>query len=178
MDNSNPYDKTLLWHPESKNLARHTDFSPIYDARRQQGQAGYMLHVADDPTQRGPRTISEKLNPHKTSRIQTRMPKAQAVLLASKLKKMVIIISIAAFGILSGLVAGHLQNVSTSQSTPSTQSTNSAPGASSQPPSYSDPSNSNHPSDSGGFFNQQGGGGYGFGNGGAVQSPAIGSSVS
>lgn len=178
MNNSNPYDETLPWYPESRNLARPTDFSPIYDARRQQGQTGYMVHVADDPTQWGPRTASEKLNPHKTSRIQTRMPKAQAISLASKLKKTVIITSIAAFGLLSGLVAGHLQNTSTGQSTPSTQSTKPAPGASSQPPSYSAPSNTTNPSDSGGFFNQQGGGGYGFGNGGSVQAPATGSSVS
>jgi hypothetical protein len=84
-----------------------------------------------------------------------RMPKAQAQALASNLKKVVLVSSLAAFGVISALVAGNLQSTSAS----------SAPGQN----QITDPSQSN--SDSGNYFNQ-GGGGYGFGNDGSGQNPS------
>ena len=83
-----------------------------------------------------------------------RMPKAQAQALASNLKKVALVSSLAAFGILSALVAGNLQNTAATPSAPNQNQ-------------LTDPSQSN--SDSNNYFHQ-GGGGYGFGNNGSGQN--------
>ena len=97
---------------------------------------------------------------HPKPTVQDRMPKTQALELVNVYKKRLIVASLVAFGLVSGLVAFHqvgnaaTQNqVRPSQSMPVTQ-----------------------PSNGGGFFDQQGG--NNFGSGGFGQQPSSGSGVS
>lgn len=92
-------------------------------------------------------------------RAAARMPKVQAQSLARNLKKGVLVSSLAAFGVLSVLVARNLQNTSASPSSPNQNQ-------------ITDPSQSN--SDSGNYFNQGRGGGNGFGNNPSGQNPGTG----
>ena len=93
---------------------------------------------------------------------EERMPKTQALELVNVYKKRLIVASLVAFALVSGLVAFHQvgtvanQNqVNPSQSAPVTQPTNG-----------------------GGFFDQQGGNNFGPGGFGQQQQPSSGSGVS
>jgi hypothetical protein len=99
-----------------------------------------------------------------------RLSKAEALALVDTCKKWLIVGSFVAFGILSGLVAGHVVG---STSTTSTQS----PTPASNPPATS-PTSPNSPSPNGGSFQQQQQGGFGFGNGNPAQPPVSGSHTS
>jgi hypothetical protein len=98
------------------------------------------------------------------------MSKAEALELLDALKKALVVTSLVAFGVLSGLVATHAVGSSTGASSGGDPSSQSAPA---QP---ADPFHADDPGGSGGFFNHQGG--YGFGSGGSGQAPSTGSSVS
>jgi hypothetical protein len=107
---------------------------------------------------------------------QARMPKAQAVALARTLKRWLLVVSLAGFASLSGLVAYHQAGATTSQkSSPSTQATPTATSSSQQ--------------DDNSFFNQQNGNNFGTNtsssqgssdgsNNSSPSAPASGSSVS
>jgi hypothetical protein len=90
-----------------------------------------------------------------------RLSKAQALEFARTCKKCLVAGSIVVFGILTGLVAGHVTGTTSNQATP----------ASNTPSTTS-------PSTGGGFFQQQQGGGNGFGNNNSSQPPVSGSNVS
>jgi hypothetical protein len=85
------------------------------------------------------------------ARAQSRMPKAEALNVVYKLKGLIIAGSLVVFGLLSVLVASHSVSAS-SQATPTT-----TPGTNAG-------TNSGSPSTGGNYFQQQQGGGYGFGN--------------
>lgn len=109
--------------------------------------------------------------PPRPSAGSERMSKAETLELLSSLKRALVVSSLVAFGVLSGLVATNVVGSSTGASTPSggDSSSQSAPAQSTDP---------FHGDDSGGFFNQQGGGGSGFGSGGSGQAPFTGSHTS
>lgn len=102
--------------------------------------------------------------PEPVKPITPRMSKAEALDFVEQCKKWLIAGSFVAFGVLSGLVAGHMIG---SSSQAANQSNNQAA------PSFNSPSTS--PSDNGGFFQQ---GGNNFGNGNAGQQPFSGSHTS
>ena len=107
---------------------------------------------------------------------KARMPKAQAVALALTLKRWLLVVSLAGFASLSGLVAYHQTGATTSQkSSSSTQATPTATSSSQQ--------------DNNSFFNQQDGNNFGTNtsssqgssdgsNNSSPAAPASGSSVS
>lgn len=94
-----------------------------------------------------------------------RMSKAEALLFVEQCKKWLVAGSIVAFGVLTGLVAGHVIG---SSSQAANQPNNQAAPASN--------SSSTSPSNNGGFFQQQGG--NNFGNGNFGQQPVSGSHTS
>jgi hypothetical protein len=195
MGSINPYDETLEWLPEQREMtgAPYSDLT-YYASWQQQTQVNYPYYTGNIA---GAQTIVQSnLGPQLSQQNQKasdRMPKAQAVAIARTLKRSIVVASIAVFGVLSGLVATHLQTTATGQSTSAaaSQNTSSNTSSSSNSSSTSSSNNSNfnagsdqNPSDqnpsntnSGGFFNQQGGG-YGFGNGGSAQPPVSNSRVS
>lgn len=93
------------------------------------------------------------------------LSKAEALAFVSQCKRWLVAGSLVAFGILSGLVAGHVTGTTSSQATSANQAapTSNAPATSS--------------SSDGGFFQQQQGG-YGFGNGNSRQPPVSSSHTS
>jgi hypothetical protein len=91
-----------------------------------------------------------------------RMPKAQALVLAQKFKRGLVIASILCFGTVGGLVMSHTTGSTAQQTTSSTPSTT---------PSSSQSSSSQSSS-------QQQGGGYGFGTTSSTQQSVSKSSVS
>lgn len=96
--------------------------------------------------------------------VPPRMTKAEALDLVDQWKRWLVAGSIVAFGILSGLAAGHAIGSSSQQtSQPDNQDA----------PFFNSPSNS--PYDNGGYFQQ---GGNNFGNGSSGQSPFSGSHTS
>jgi hypothetical protein len=95
---------------------------------------------------------------------QPRLSKAEALAFVGSCKKWLVAGSIVTFGILSGLVAGHIVGAASNQATPANQVA----------PASNTPAAS--PSSDGSFFQQQGG--YGFGNGNSWQPPVSGSHVS
>ena len=94
--------------------------------------------------------------------IQERMPKTQALELVNVYKKRLIVASLVAFGLVSGLVAFHPVGTAANQNQVSP----------SQPAPVSQPSNG------GGFFDQQGGNNFGSGGFGQQQQPSSVSGVS
>ena len=93
-----------------------------------------------------------------------RISKAEALAFVSKCKKWLIAGSMITFGVLSGLVAGHVVGSTSTQSTT---------------PAMNSPANSpNSPSSNGGFFQQQQQGGFGFGNSNLGQPPVSSSHTS
>jgi hypothetical protein len=187
-ENYNQYNEPFPWRPESDRLPNQAPGSgrppgpqqgQVYRAPYPQSGPNWQPNPQQGYVYRAPYPLQglpaapytavtsgverEKLHPKPGAR----MPKAQALSLVQSLKKWVIVASIAAFGLFSALVAGNLHNTgSARQSTSSNQTTN--------PSTSSNSSNSN----SGGFFGNQGGGSYGFGNGGSTQAPGTSTSVS
>src|SRR6266581_1437801 len=96
--------------------------------------------------------------------VTPRKSKAEALAFVHECKKWLVAGSVIAFGLLGGLVAGHVILTTSNQATPASN----APATS--------------PSSGGGFFQQQPGqqqqGGYGFGNGNSGQPPVSGSHTS
>ncbi len=119
--------------------------------------------VVSMPTTRpaSPSRTTPPARPSNAALVSPRLSKAQALELVHTCKKCLIAGSIVVFGILTGLVAGHVTGTTSNQATP----------ASNTPSTTS-------PSTGGGFFQQQQGGGYGFGNNNSSQPPASGSNVS
>jgi hypothetical protein len=106
-----------------------------------------------------PPTVASPVTPARSApatSTPTRLSKAEALEFVGTCKRWLIAGSIVAFGILSGLVAGHVTGATASQAAPA-----------SNPPTTS-------PSD-GGFFQQ---GGYGFGSGNSWQPPVSSSRTS
>jgi hypothetical protein len=79
-----------------------------------------------------------------------RMSKAEALLLVDRCKKWLVAGSIVAFGVLAGLVAGHVIGSSSHAANQSNNQATPAPDSS-----------STSPSNNGGFFQQQGGNNFG-----------------
>lgn len=102
--------------------------------------------------------------PSQAAPVPPRMSKSEALTFVRTCKKWLLAGSVIAFGILGGLVAGHVTGTTSNQVTPASN----APATS--------------PSSGGGFFQQQQGqqqgGGYGFGNGNTWQPPVSSSRVS
>jgi len=96
-----------------------------------------------------------------------RLSKAEALTFVGKCKKWLIAGSIVAFGILSGVVAGHAVGSTSNQATPAS---NGGPTTSSSNGSTTSPSNN------GSFLQQQGG--SNFGNNNFGQPPVSGSHTS
>ena|SRR5439155_4472907 len=132
--------------------------------------------VHPSTTARASASHSSSAAPLRSTQIRSaspRLSKAEALALVDTCKKWLIAGSFVAFGILSGLVAGHVVG---STSTTSTQS----PTPASNPPATSpnSPTSPNAPSPNGGSFQQQQQGGFGFGNGNPAQPPVSGSHTS
>lgn len=107
--------------------------------------------------------------PEQKKPVPPRMSKAEALEVVDQCKRWLVAGSIVAFGVISGLVAGHVIG---SAGQAANQSNNQ------DAPSFNSPSNSpsfNSPSNNGGFFQQ---GGNNFGNGNSGQSPFSGSHTS
>ncbi len=93
-----------------------------------------------------------------------RISKAEALAFVGKCKKWLVAGSMITFGVLSGLVAGHVVgSTSTQSTTPATNSPATSPIS---------------PSSNGGFFQQQQQGGFGFGNSNLGQPPVSSSHTS
>jgi hypothetical protein len=145
---TNPYEdeRTIAWVPqESRFYERESD----------------KVHGSQQPASLHYQEWQQSIQSPR-SNIQERMPKTQALELVNVYKKRLMVATLVAFGLVSGLVAFHqvgttaAQNqVSPSQSAPVTQ-----------------------PSNGGGFFDQQGGNNFGSGGFGQQQQPSSGSGVS
>ncbi len=178
MENYNPYDERFAWSPGQEHTVGKfrpdQTYGTLYQPQTQAYYTGDHAYAqSSSQRERGAKLTQAAPRP------PARMSKAQAVEMAQSLKRGIAVSSIAGFVALSVLVATHLQATAASQSTSSSASPNT-------------PSNSNanqNTNDDGGFFhhrrgdqqsgNQQGGGyGFGNGNGGSIQSPSTGSSVS
>lgn len=112
----------------------------------------------------GPVAPARLQRPEQVKPATPRMSKAEALAFVEHCKKWLVAGSIVAFGVLSGLVAGHVLG---SSGQAANQSNNQAA------PSFNSPSTS--PSGNGGFFQQ---GGNNFGNGNSGQQPFSGSHTS
>jgi cytoskeletal protein RodZ len=188
MGSSNPYDDTQVWLPEQREMLGASYSDPTYYApAQQQTLINYPYYTSNIS---GAQTVPQgNLGPQHTrqnKKDSARMPKAQAVSMARTLKRSIVVASIAGFGVLSGLVATHLQTTTTtsqststsaSQNTSSSSSNASSTSSSNSSTSNADSNQSSSNTNSGGFFNQQGGG-YGFGNGSSSQAPVGRSRVS
>ena len=147
---SNSYDVPLSWLPREYQVDTPDDL-PLPPTQ-----------VYFGPTPKARAKSPEPAHPSSKGRP---MPKAQALALLRSLKKSIVVASIVGFGALTGLAVSHAVG----------NSGNSA-NQSSPTPAVNTPSPIT-PSNSGGFFNQQGGG-YGFGSGNTWQPPATGTGVS
>ena len=186
MGSSNPYDETQVWLPEQREMsgASYSDLT-YYAPAQQQTLVNYPYYTGNIAgAQTIPQDNQGQQHTWQNEKAADRMPKAQAVSMARTLKRSIVVASIAVFGVLSGLVATHLQTTATSQSTSTSASQNTSSSSNSSSTSSSTNSSSNAGSDqnssnanSGSFFNQQGGG-YGFGNGDTSQAPVSNSHVS
>lgn len=146
-------EQPLYEYPEyTANTSRLQYEYPAYTRELQYGYPAYSEKSQGEQFQPGSQSKYG-------SSTQGRMPKSQALALVRSLKKALIIASIVAFGVLSGLAASHATGVTASQG-----------------PSITNPASPTSPSNSGGFFDQ--GGGYGFGSGNYPQNPFSGSHVS
>ena len=101
-----------------------------------------------------------------------RMSKAEALAFMDQCKKWLVAVSIVTFGMLTGLVAGHVIG-----STASNANSTTGPGPSSNQAAPASHSSNTSPSSNGGFFQQQQGGSN-FGNGNFSQQPVSGSHTS
>jgi hypothetical protein len=143
---TNPYEdeKPLGWMPqENRYYEREAD----------------KLHSSQQP---GSLQDQEWQQSIQNPRTQERMPKTQALKLVNVYKKRLIVASLVAFGLVSGLVAFHQVGTAATR--------NQVPP--SQPAPVTQPSNG------GGFFDQQGGNNFGSGGFGQQQQPSSGSGVS
>ncbi len=157
---NNPYDLSLPWIPKQDQTAKIPRPGAILLSPQQQLHEHFAYTTnSGEFKQQLPKRSNQSQSASSTS---TRMPKAQALALVRSLKKYLIIGSVVAFGILSGLAAKHATGVSASQIP--------------QTPAINAPS-SPTPFDSGGFFDHRGGG-YGFGSNSSPSGPVTGSSVS
>jgi hypothetical protein len=147
-DDINPYGQPPLPY------MGHTD--PLLSQRQE---------VVSRPTtpKAGPSHTTSARSSQATS-AQPRLSKAEALAFVRTCKRWLVAGSIVTFGILSGLVAGHVVGTTFTQATPTNQAT----------PASNTPTTS--PSSDGSFFQQQGG--YGFGNGNSWQPPVSSSHVS
>ncbi|MBE3558356.1 MAG: hypothetical protein IMW89_03920 [Ktedonobacteraceae bacterium] len=182
MVSNNPYDESLSWIPAQGKLpaepgayqrqitfSQQSAYAPAPDVSFSRAQTANAVQT---------KVEQKKPRPAQAPQQSPRMPKAEAQSLAKRLKKYIIVTSIAAFGLLSWLVAGHLQTAATSQSTPNAANPPDATNTSASDNQSGDDSPSiSNPADSGSYFDQQGGG-YGFGNNGSTQGPATSSGVS
>lgn len=130
------------------NLNPQTRYAPAYPTRQPfQGQPTAQMR-AIPATARMP-AAAQPLHPH-TPRpaakpAAARMPKAQAQALTRRMKKGLVVSSVAAFGVFVALAAGHTTGVSASSSTTSSS-------ASSSTSSNSSSSNTSSSSDDNGSF--------------------------
>ena len=141
-DGNDPYGQTHLPYIANSN--------PLLSERRE---------VVSRPATPG--AGSSRITPARspqTKSAQPRLSKAEALAFVGACKKWLVAGSIVTFGILSGLVAGHIVGATSSQAAPASNT----------------PATS--PSSDGSFFQQQGG--YGFGNGNSWQPPVSSSHVS
>jgi hypothetical protein len=147
-DAENPYRQPPLpYQPYKGNPAQQQQFVPPSPLRRDGSS-----HVT--PTR-----------PSQAKSAPPRLSKAEALAFVGKCKIWLVAGSFVAFGILSGLVAGHVVGATSNQATPANQAdpASNAPAA--------------PPSSGGGFFQQQQGG-SGFGNTNPSQPPVSGSHTS
>src|SRR5579875_349310 len=117
MESCNPYDEAQVRAHELEEMsdASYSDLTSHEPAQQQTLlNDPYRSAIAGSDkmarTQNGSQSSAEwsqKRHNHKKSAV--RMPKTQAVAMARTLKKSLVVASIAVFGILSGLVATHLQ---------------------------------------------------------------------
>lgn len=163
MDTNHPYDDTIHGWPHEQQ--RETVSRPEYyrpETSQQQAQ----------PAQ--PRPTAHKQ--------EQRMPKYQARMLAGKLKNSSLIMSLGAFGLMGVLIGTHIPAAAQTISSSDPNSTNTGTQNTSPWSSQSNNNSGNNPwssqnqggqsiqGNNGGFF--RGGGNYGFGNGGSMQSPS------
>ena len=148
-DASNPYIQPKIPYQPAR---RYTDPS-LY-----QQQA----FVSPPPTSRAPAQAAKRTTP--------RMSKAEALAFADRCKIWLVAGSILTFGVLTGLVAGHVIGSATSNANSPT-----GPAPSSNQTSPAPDSSNPSPSSNGGFFQQ---GGSNFGNGNTSQPPVSGSHTS
>lgn len=122
-------------------------------------------------TQRVGLSQDRPVRPSQTSASPSRISKAEALTIVRRCKKWLIASALAAFAILSALVAGHVAGTTSSQTTPVSNN---------QIVPSSSGSTTSSPSDGNFFQQQQGGGygGYGFGNSNSWQPPVSRSRVS
>ncbi len=141
---TNPYDITVPWTPQQNQWTEDR-----YISARNSQQRPSVLETSMQQLRDG----DQKL------KLAGRMTKAEALALLNKFKHWLVIASLIAFGVLSGLVAHQQANTAVRQLP--TDPSQALPDA---------------PSSSGGFFDQQGG--NQFGSNHDWQRPVTGSSVS
>jgi hypothetical protein len=166
-DANNPYKQPPLPYQSYRGypnppLSQQQEFVPPSTTAR--ASASHSSYAASVRSSQAGSTPSRQSSAKSAS---PRLSKAEALALVGTCKKWLVAGSVVAFGILSGLVAGHVVG---STSTTSTQSTTPASNAPATSP--------NSPSSNGGFFQQQQQGGFGFGNGNLGQPPVSGSHTS
>lgn len=168
MEGNHRYGETSGWYesPTQSGPGAGSEYIPYY----QQEQIRYTPYTTTPPPTSSIRATQDKIYPQQrmeqaapTRAKAARMPKEEAIAIASTVKKTVVVLAIALFGLFSSLIVGTFSNAAANTTTPANNQDNSSNVSGQQ----------GNPSDNGGFF-QQGGGGYGFGNGnggGFSQSP-------
>lgn len=134
----------------------YAHYSPPYHSFPQHTQANADMRYsmpAPAPRQQNRPPTSQAPRPRQSPPVEKRMLKAEALSLAQKLKRWIVVASVVTFGAVGALALGHTTGVTAQSTNSATQQT--APASSSQ---------------NGGFFQQQQGG-YQFGSGSSSQAP-------
>ena len=157
------YNSPVAWIPQQNQLKSH--------------ESRYVREYTRQPQ---PSNIqSQRLHPvtakEQKPKAPERMPKARALALVRKFKKVLVVASIVSFGSFSGLAAYHQAITTTSQASSSTHATGSSSNSTSNSSSSSSSSSSTS-SSSGSYFNQQGNSNFGSSN--SSSSSVSGTSVS
>ncbi len=151
-----------MFYPDANDPYRQPSLPSQPDTARTDPMISQQKEVAPSSTTQ--RAVSAYDMPVRSAQARLATPrksKAESLAFVRKCKKWLLAGSVVAFGILSGLTAGHVIGTASNQATPASNT----------------PATS--PSSGGGFFQQQQqGGGYGFGNSNPWQPPVSGSHTS
>ena len=161
-----------MYYPDANDPYRQPSI-PYQHYGEQNAQMMPQQHMVatSTSTNRAVPTYPAQVRPKQARPVTPRKSKAETLAFVHECKKWLVAGSIVIFGLLGGLVAGHVVGSTANQATPANN-----------PPATSPSTNGGNGGD-GGFFNQQpgqqqqqqqqGGGGYGFGNNNNPSQPPV-----